>query len=104
MTKNKNKDAYFTITISGESYKDQLKLIEIANKNCADWLILQPPAKKKLSEIECFEFFNKIQRSNFIPIFNSKKKTKTWNLVKCLTKIQRSTFILLFHSKKKLKH
>ena len=46
ISKYKNKDMYFTITISGETYADQLKLINIANYYKADWLILQPPAKK----------------------------------------------------------
>ena len=60
ISKYKNKDMYFTITISGETYADQLKLINIANYYKADWLILQPPAKKKLSENECLNFFNDI--------------------------------------------
>ena len=94
ISKNKNKDAYFTITISGESYKDQLKLIEIANKNCADWLILQPPAKKKLSEIECFEFFNKIIKSinvnTFVGIQNAPEYLKSSLSIRSVLKLYKN--------------
>ena len=94
ISKNKNKDAYFTITISGESYKDQLKLIEIANKNCADWLILQPPAKKKLNEIECFEFFNKIIKSininTFVGIQNAPEYLKSSLSTKSVLKLYKN--------------
>ena len=39
ISKYKSKNTYLTITISGEKYTDQLKLIKVANANRADWLV-----------------------------------------------------------------
>ena len=81
ISKHKRKDTYLTITISGETYEDQLKLIKIANVHKADWLILQPPAKKKLNESECLEFFNniirKISKNTYVGIQNAPEYLKS---------------------------
>ena len=81
ISKHKRKDTYLTITISGETYEDQLKLIKIANTHKADWLILQPPAKKKLNESECLEFFNniirKISKNTYVGIQNAPEYLKS---------------------------
>ena len=81
ISKHKRKDTYLTITISGETYEDQLKLIKIANVHKAVWLILQPPAKKKLNESECLEFFNniirKIGKNTYVGIQNAPEYLKS---------------------------
>tara|TARA_B100001057_G_scaffold422180_1_gene443549 strand:- start:1197 stop:2096 length:900 start_codon:yes stop_codon:yes gene_type:complete len=80
-SKFKVKNSYLTITISGETYKDQLKLIKVANANNADWLILQPPAKKKLNNNECVEFFSNIiknvNNSTYVGIQNAPEYLKS---------------------------
>ena len=48
------------ITIQSNSYSDYKKLIKIAKSNNADWLILQPLIKKKTTDKDCFDFFNKL--------------------------------------------
>ena len=49
-----------TFTIKGNSFAECIKLIDVAKKNQADWLILQPLIKKNTSDKDCFDFFNKL--------------------------------------------
>ena len=46
-------------TIYGKSTSEYIKLINIAKKNNADWIILQPLLKKNLSSKECFDFYGR---------------------------------------------
>jgi 4-hydroxy-tetrahydrodipicolinate synthase len=101
ISKYKNKNTYLTITISGENYNDQLKLIKIANIHKADWLILQPPAKKKLSENECLNFFDSIiknvNKNTYIGIQNApeylKSSLSTQNVLKLYKKYKNFRYI-----------
>ena len=81
ISKYKSKNTYLTITISGEKYTDQLKLIKVANANKADWLVLQPPAKKKLNDSECLDFFNSIiknvSNNTFVGVQNAPEYLKS---------------------------
>ena len=81
ISKYKSKDTYLTITISGEKYTDQLKLIKVANANRADWLVLQPPAKKKLNDSECLDFFSNIiknvSNNTFVGVQNAPEYLKS---------------------------
>ncbi len=91
VSKYKNKNTYLTITISGENYADQLKLIKIANTHRADWLILQPPATKKLNEKECLNFFDKIiknvSKNTYIGIQNAPEYLKSSLSIKSVLKL-----------------
>lgn len=88
VSKFKKKNMYLAITISGEKYSDQLKLIKVAN---ADWLILQPPSGKKLTEIECYNFFekiiNKVNRKTFVGIQNAPEYLKSSLSTKSVLKL-----------------
>lgn len=81
VSKYKKKKMYLAITISGEKYSEQLKLIKVANSNNADWLILQPPSGKKLNEKECYNFFSKIiskvNRRTYVGIQNAPEYLKS---------------------------
>lgn len=81
ISKYKSKNTYLTITISGEKYTDQLKLIKVANANRADWLVLQPPAKKKLNDSECLDFFSNIiknvSNNTFVGVQNAPEYLKS---------------------------
>ena len=49
------------ITIQGNTFKEYVKLIEVARFNQASWIILQPLLKnKKTSEEYCFNFYKKL--------------------------------------------
>ena len=48
------------VTIKGNSFNEYLKLIDIAKKNEADWIILQPLIKKNTNDDDCFKFFKKL--------------------------------------------
>ena len=48
------------ITIQGNSFQESVKLIDIAKKNQADWLILQPLIKKNTIDKDCYNFFKKL--------------------------------------------
>ncbi len=101
ISKYKNKNTYLTITISGENYNDQIKLIKVANTHKADWLILQPPAKKKLSENECLNFFDSIiknvSKNTYIGIQNApeylKSSLSTQNVLKLYKKYENFRYI-----------
>ena len=49
------------ITIQGNTFKEYVKLIEVARFNQASWIILQPLLKnKKTSEEYCYNFYKKL--------------------------------------------
>jgi 4-hydroxy-tetrahydrodipicolinate synthase len=87
----KKKNMYLAITISGEKYSDQLKLIKVANAHHADWLILQPPSGKKLTEVECYNFFekiiNKVNDKIFVGIQNAPEYLKSSLSTKSVLKL-----------------
>jgi len=91
VSKFKKKNMYLAITISGEKYSDQLKLIKVANTHHADWLIIQPPSGKKLAEIECYNFFekiiNKVSHKTFVGIQNAPEYLKSSLSTKSVLKL-----------------
>ena len=49
------------ITIQGNTFKEYVKLIEVARFNQASWIILQPLLKtKNTSEEQCYNFYRKL--------------------------------------------
>ena len=52
-------------TIYGNSLNEYIKLIDVAKKNKADWIILQPLIKKNTTDEDCYKFFKKL-----IPLAN----------------------------------
>ena len=53
-------------TIYGDSLNEYVKLIDVAKKNKADWIILQPLIKKNTTDEDCYKFFKKL-----IPVANN---------------------------------
>ena len=50
------------VTIAGKNITEYKKLIELAHFYDASWIVFQPMLKKKITDKDCFEFFNKIIR------------------------------------------
>ena len=48
------------VTIQGNTFQEYIKLIDVAKKNNADWIILQPLIKKNTKDKDCYHFFNKL--------------------------------------------
>ena len=48
------------VTIQGNTFQEYIKLIDVAKKNNADWIILQPLIKKNPKDKDCYHFFNKL--------------------------------------------
>ena len=48
------------VTIQGNTLQEFINLIDIAKKNQADWIILQPLIKQNTTDKDCFNFFRKI--------------------------------------------
>ena len=49
-----------TVTIQGNTFQEYVKLIDVAKKNNADWIILQPLIKNNTKDKDCYHFFNKL--------------------------------------------
>ncbi len=48
------------VTIHGNSLREFIKLIDVAKKNQADWIILQPLIKKNTTDKHCYNFYKKL--------------------------------------------
>ena len=48
------------VTIQGNSLREFIKLIDVAKKNQADWIILQPLIKKNTTDKNCYNFYKKL--------------------------------------------
>ena len=48
------------VTIQGSSFKEYVKLIDIAKNNQTDWIILQPLIEKNTTDKDCYSFFKKL--------------------------------------------
>lgn len=65
-----------SVTIQGKSFNEYLKLIDIANNNEIDWIILQPLIKKNTTNKDCYNFFKKLipyVNRNIVGIQNAKE-------------------------------
>ena len=56
------------ITVSGPDASTQLQFAKKASDLGANWLILQPPSRRPLSEEECFDHFSEVMSSIQLPI------------------------------------
>jgi len=48
------------VTIHGNSLREFIKLIDVAKKNQADWIVLQPLIKKNTTDKNCYNFYKKL--------------------------------------------
>ena len=48
------------VTIHGNSLREFIELIDVAKKNQADWIILQPLIKKNTTDKNCYNFYKKL--------------------------------------------
>ena len=55
-------------TVSGPAASTQLQFAKKASDLGANWLILQPPSRRPLSEEECFDHFSEVMSSIQLPI------------------------------------
>ena len=56
------------VTVSGPDASTQLQFAKKASDLGANWLILQPPSRRPLSEEECFDHFSEVMSSIQLPI------------------------------------
>ena len=56
------------VTVSGPDASTQLQFAKKASDLGANWLILQPPSRRPLSEEECFNHFSEVMSSIQLPI------------------------------------
>ena len=56
------------VTVSGPDASTQLQFAKKASDLGANWLILQPPSRRPLSEEECFDHFSEVMNSIQLPI------------------------------------
>ena len=56
------------VTVSGPDASTQLQFAQKASELGANWLILQPPSRRPLSEEECFDHFSEVMSSIQLPI------------------------------------
>jgi len=56
------------VTVSGPDASTQLQFAKKASDLGANWLILQPPSLRPLSEEECFDHFSEVMSSIQLPI------------------------------------
>ena len=65
------------VTISGNNVNEYKKLIEVAQYYNARWIVFQPLLKKKTTDDDCFDFFNKIipnvDKNTLVGIQNAKE-------------------------------
>jgi 4-hydroxy-tetrahydrodipicolinate synthase len=57
-----------SVTISGNSVAEQIELIHCAEKNNADWLILQPPTVGNFSADVYLRFFERVSAATELPV------------------------------------
>lgn len=56
------------VTVYGHSVEQQIGFAQLAESNGADWLILQPPPVKGLSESDWLDFFGRVMDSTSLPV------------------------------------
>ena len=56
------------VTVFGHSVDQQIRFAKMAQSSGADWLILQPPPVKGLSEADWLDFFGRIMDSTSLPV------------------------------------
>jgi len=56
------------VTVYGHSVDQQICFARLAESRGADWLILQPPPVKGLSEMDWLDFFGKVMDSTSLPV------------------------------------
>lgn len=56
------------VTVYGHSVDQQICFARLADSRGADWLILQPPPVKGLSEMDWLDFFGKVMDSTSLPV------------------------------------
>ena len=60
MADNCHNNISTAVTIHGNSLREFIKLIDVAKKNQADWIILQPLIKKNTTDKNCYNFYKKL--------------------------------------------
>jgi len=60
MADNCHNNISTAVTIQGNSLREFIKLIDVAKKNQADWIILQPLIKKNTTDKNCYNFYKKL--------------------------------------------
>ena len=56
------------VTVFGHSVDQQIRFAKMAQSSGADWLILQPPPVKGLSEVDWLDFFGRVMDSTSLPV------------------------------------
>ena len=56
------------VTVYGYTVEQQIRFAGLAQSRGTDWLILQPPLVKGLSEADCLDFFGKVIDSASLPV------------------------------------
>ena len=56
------------VTVFGHSVDQQIRFAKMAQSSGADWLILQPPPVKGLSEADWLAFFGRVMDSTSLPV------------------------------------
>ena len=56
------------VTVYGHSVEQQIRFARLAESKGADWLILQPPPVKGLSESDWIDFFGRVMDSTSLPV------------------------------------
>ena len=56
------------VTVFGHSVDQQIRFAKMAQSSGADWLILQPPPVKGLSEADWLDFFGRVMDSTSLPV------------------------------------
>ena len=80
-------------TIYGNSLNEYIKLIDVAKKNKADWIILQPLIKKNTTDEDCYKFFKKLiplANETIVGIQNAKEYLGVGLSVKKIKKLSNS--------------
>ena len=60
MADNCHNNISTAVTIQGNSLREFIKLIDVAKKNQADWIILQPLIKNNTTDKNCYNFYRKL--------------------------------------------
>jgi len=58
----------FSVTIAGNSVAEQVELVDYAQVNGADWLILQPPMVGNFAADVYLDFFKRVANSTTLPV------------------------------------
>lgn len=67
------------VTVYGYTVELQIRFAGLAQSRGTDWLILQPPPVKGLSEVDCLDFFGKVMDSASLPV-QFRMHRNTWVL------------------------